>query len=422
MNFEKLQITKTSDHERELIITVPTEVVVKEFNAALNRVQREAKRPGFRQGKMPKPMVLSFYGSEIRKNLMDSLIEKSFKPACEEKDVVPVSQPKMEPVGSFDQEKAFTYKAIFQVKPKIETPTFVGLNIELKKFIFDEADVNDELNSLREHMATFKSVDRLAIGESDLVQCDSEVKVDGVLNPQYSHKDYSVPLFAENVPADLRAALVGKGVGELASVMYDMPSDHQDEAISGKKCEMILTIKSFKERVLPELNDEFAKDLSEKFSTLEEVKESIRLRFSITAKRRNEYFKQDAITKALIEKNPLDVPPALIERASMSLINREIEAMGEKDAQEMVKNHWQELWQSVQERAVLRVKAELLFESLINSLNIKANDEEIAERLKKLKDSNKEDVAYSIQVEKLMILIEKEANITIVEEPIYKKG
>ena len=156
--------------------------------------------------------------------------------------------------------------------------------------------------------------------------------------------------------------------------------------------------------------------------TLEEVKESVRLRFTITAKRRNDYYRQDAITKALIEKNPLDVPPALTERMSMSLLNRELEAMGEKDASEMVKNHWQYLWDSVQERAVTRVKAELLFESLIKSLNISASDEEVASRSKKLKDTNKEDVAYSIQVEKLLDLIEKEGNITTVEEPIYQKG
>lgn len=422
MTFEKLQMTQTSDHERELVITVPTEVVTKEFDQALNKLQRVAKRPGFRPGKMPKPMVLSFYKNEIQKNLMDTLIEKSFEPACKEKDIIPVSQPKMEPVGSFDQSKAFTYKAIFQVKPKVETPTFMGLDITLKKFGFDENDVNDELNNLREHLATFKSVERTVIAATDVVECDSEVKVEGVLNPQFSHKDYSVPLFAENVPADLRQALVGKSVGETASVMYDMPADHQDEVIKGKKCEMILTIKSFKERVLPELNDDFAKDLSEKFKTLEEVKESVRLRFTITSKRRNDYYRQDAITKALIEKNPLDVPPALTERMSMSLLNRELEAMGEKEASEMVKNHWQYLWDSVQERAVTRVKAELLFESLIKSLNISASDEEVASRTKKLKDANREDVTYSIQVEKLLDLMEKEGNITTVEEPIYQKG
>lgn len=422
MKFENLQMTKTSDHERELLITVPTDVVAKEFNNALNKLQKVAKRPGFRPGKMPKEMVLNFYRQEIKKNLMDTLIEQSFEPACQNQDLIPVSQPKLEPVGSFDQEKAFTYKAIFQVKPKVEIPVFTGLNIELKKFTFDESDVADELNTLREHLATFKPVSRTEIKECDMVSCDSIVKVDGEIKPQYSHKDYSVPLFAENVPADLKAALIGKAVGETASVMYDMPSEHQDDVIAGKKCEMVLTINSFKERVLPELNDDFAKDLSEKFTTLEEVKESIRLRFNITAKRRNEYFRQDAITKAFIERNPLDVPPALIERTAMSLINRELSAMGEKDAEVAVKNHWQEMWQSVQDRAVLRVKAELLFEALIKSLNITASEEEVTERSKKLKDSNKEDVAYSIQVEKLMILMEKEAQISTIEEPIYKKG
>lgn len=420
---ETLEMASTSQHERELTITVASKLVSQEFTNAFNKIQRVASRPGFRPGKMPKNMVLNFYGAEIKQKLIEKLIEKSFEHACKEKEVIPVSQPKMEPMGEVDQEKAFTYRAIFQVKPKVEVPNYQGLKIELKRFVFDETDVDDEINSLRENQATFvEPSGRSQVGESDLVQCDSEVKIDGAINPKYSHKDYAVPMFADSVPPDLKAALMGKQVGDVAHVNYDMPTEHQDDEISGKNCEMILTIRSFKERVLPALDDEFAKDLSDKFSSLLDIKESIRLRFNITTKRRDEYFKQDAITKALIEHNPVDVPPALVERMAMSLINRELEAMGEKVASELVKNHWQEVWQSVQDRALFRVKAELLFEELINVLDVKTTDDEVAKRVDKIKNINKEDAKYSIQVEKLLSAIESQADITVVEEPLFKKG
>src|SRR5690606_7613516 len=103
-------------------------------------------------------------------------------------------------------------------------------------------------------------------------------------------------------------------------------------------CDMHLTITSFKERVLPTINDDFAKDLSDKFTTLEDLKDSVRLRFNITVKRRDEYYRQDAITKALVQHNPFDVPPALIEKMALTLINRELEAMGQKVAEDLVKN------------------------------------------------------------------------------------
>ncbi len=420
---EKLTLTTLSEHERELTVTIPGAVVAQEFQKTFNKVQRVATRPGFRPGKMPPAMVMNFYGPKIKQDLVEHLVEKSFSDACKNQELIPVSQPKIEPVGEVEKNNAFSYRAVFQVKPKVSADKFESLNIEFKKFTFSDDDVNAELNSIRESMATFKvPSERDLIGPEDLVECDSDVLIDGVLNKDYSHKDYSVPLFAENVPADLREALVGKKVGEQASVKYTMPGDHQDDAIKGKECEMLLSIKAIKERVLPALDDEFAKDLSDKFTTLAEVKESITTRFTITARRRDEYFRQEAITRALVENNPLEVPPVMVEKMAMSMINRELETMQEKAAQEVVKNHWQELWQSVQERARFRVKAELLLEDLIQKLSISASDEEISARVKKMKDISRDDAAYTIQVEKVLDLIEKASVAQVVEEPLFKKG
>lgn len=420
---EKLLMAKTSEHERELTVTVAGKFVGQEFNNTVNNVQRVANRPGFRPGKMPKSLVLSFYGAEIKAKLMEKLIEKSFDEACKNQEVIPVSKPRLEPVGELSHDKPFTYRAIFQVKPKVSTPDFMNLSIEMRKFVFTESDVEDELNNLRESMATFvEPVGRTEISENDLVTCDSVVKLDDKIIPAYCHSDYTIPMFAENLPANVKEALLGRQVEDTVSIDYEIPADDQDESIRGKTCEMIIKILSFKERSLPNLDDDFAKDLSDKFQTLEDIKESCRLRFSITAKRRDEYYKQDAITKALIEKNPLDVPPALVERMSMSLINRELEAIGQKVAEDLVKNHWQEIWQSVQSRALFRVKAELLFEALIDALNITANDEEVSRRVENVKNITRDDARYSIQVEKLLALIEKEANVTVIEEPLFKKG
>lgn len=420
---ENLTMTSPTEHERELTVTIPSAVVSNEFAKTFTKVQRVATRPGFRPGKMPANMVMNFYGTKIKQDLVESLIEKSFADACKNQELIPVSKPKIEPVGEINKENAFSYRAIFQVKPKVVVEKFEGLAIEFKKFTFSDDDITDELNSIRESMATFQEPkDRFEIAANDLVECDSDVLIDGAMNKEYSHKDYSVPLFAENVPADLKEALIGKKVGEKASVKYTMPSEHQDEALQGKECEMLLSIKSFKERVLPALDDEFAKDLSEKFKDLADVKDSIKTRFTITAKRRDEYYRQDALTKALVEQNPLEVPPVMVEKMAMSMINRELETMQEKVAEDIVKNHWQELWRSVEARATFRVKAELLLEELIKNMSVVASEEEISERVKKMKEISRDDACYSIQVEKILNVIEKSATATVVEEPLFKKG
>lgn len=420
---EDLQITKTSEHERQLTVTVPSALVGREYTNAVNNVQRVATRPGFRPGKMPRTMVLNHYGAEIKQKLMQKLIEKSFDDACKEKSLIPVSKPVMEPIGEILHDQPFTYRALFQVKPSIEVNKYKGLSIQTKKFVFSETDIDDEIRALQENMATFaEPKDRDTICANDVVNCNSDVMIDGVMNPNYSHQDYAVPLFAENVPADLRDALIGKKVGDQSVVSYTMPADHQDEVISGKQCEMHLTITSFKERVLPELNDEFAKDLSEKFTSLNDLRESVRLRFTITAKRRDEYYRQDAITKALVEENPFEVPPALIERMSLMLINRELEAMGKKVAEDLVKNHWQEMWKSVQDRAQFRVKVELILEALIDTLNISVSDDEVKQKADKAKDVSSDEARYAIQVEKLMAAIEQDATVNVIEEPLFQKG
>lgn len=420
---EDLKLASISQHEKELTITIPSAVVSNEFKKTFSKVHQVASRPGFRPGKMPASMVLNFFGDKIKKDSIDSLVDKSFFDACKNQELIPVSQPRIEPVGAFDQNAPFIYKAIFQVKPKVEVEKFEKLKIEFTNYSFSESDVDDELKALQESMATFISPEsRTQIGAEDLVECITEVSIDGVVMPKYSHKDYSVPLFAQNVPEDLRGALIGKEVESEAMVDYTMPEDHQDEELKGKTCQMKLTIKSFKERKLPALDDEFAKDLSEKFTSMEDVKESIRLRFNITAKRRNEYFRDEAITKALVENNPLEVPPALVEKMAMSLINRELETMKENVAQDLVKNHWNELWESVKTRALFRVKAELILEALISKLEVKVSEEEISERVKKLKNIDRENAKYAIQVEKVLNVIEGTSEKSVKDVPLFQQG
>ncbi len=420
---ENLTVDATSLHERELTITVPSSIVNRQFQTALKKVQRVAKRPGFRPGKMPESMVKSFFGAQIQEELVSVLFDLTFTDACKNESLTPVSKPKLTPVGEPQNEKPFVYKALFQVKPKVEVKNYQGLALEITNVAFAEDDVTHELENLREHHATFREpTDRQEITPNDLVSCHSHVSIDGQEQPEYSHKDYSVPLFAENVPDDLRAALVGKKVGDEACVKYTMPEDHQDEVLKGKECEMFLKITSFKERVLPLLDDEFAKDISDKFSSLDDLKDSIRTRFNIMAKRRNDYYRNFAITKALVDNNPVDVPPALVERMAMVLIDQELSNLDKEVASRMVKTHWQEIWDSMQPRALFKAKTGLLFEELIKNFDVKVGDEEIAFRMKEIKDLSREDAEYSLAVDKVIHAIEATSVITIKNEPLFGKG
>ena len=407
---------------QELTITVPSEIVAREYNLTVKKIQQKASRPGFRPGKMPEAMIKQFYNHEINQTVLDKLIEDSFDKECAEKKIRPVSQAKTELVGEFKPNQELVYKASFQVMPELDIKNYENLNIELKNIIFSEQDINEELEYLRENQAMFVSPERTEISACDLVECDSEVLIEGVLDNNYSHKDYSVPLFAPNVPENLKTALIGKKVGDIASVMYTMPEDHQDEIIKGKECEMKLSIKAFKERVLPELSDDFAKDLSDKFTSLEDIRESINLRLTITANRRRDYHNQNAIIEALINNNSFDVPSSMIDRATYALLERQLSSMDKQAAQKMAQEHWNEMWQSLRPRAVFKVKADLIFDNLMNKLDIQASDEEVDYRVKNSKDLEPEDASWQIRVEKLLDIVKKSSNITTVDELLYPKS
>lgn len=415
--------TTHSEHDRELIITVAPEVIAKEYNVALKKYQQKASRPGFRPGKMPEAMVKQLFGAEIKSQLLEKLIEQSFQEACKENNITPVSQAKTELVKDFQLNEELAYKAFFQVKPEVIVKNYEGLNIELKNIIFNQDDINDELQAIREGQAIFVGPEgRDEVGEFDTVECDSEVLIEGVLNPNYCHNDYSLPLFASNVPADLKAALIGKKVGEVGSVMYTMPEDDQDEVIKGKQCEMRLTIKSFKERVLPELNDDFAKDLSDKFQSLDELKESIELRLSIIANRRRDYYNRSALIKALVDNNPIEIPSAMIDRATYSLIERQLQTMNKHSAEKFAREHFHEMWKSFRPKATQKVQADLILEALIEKLGIRASEEDINYRVQNTKDLEPEDAKWMIEVEKTLDAVKKLSHITTVDEALFPKG
>lgn len=418
---ENITLTNTSKHERELLITLPIALVNKEYDQTVNNIQKVASRPGFRPGKMPRNMVLSLYGAEIKRTLLKNLMENTFPDALQDKALVAVSDPRFEPQGECQREKAFSYKAFFQVKPTIEIKSYEGLAIDVKNFVVPPEAVDNELEHVRESYATLVSPeDRDTVGPEDIAYCRAEIFYDGELSDEQSTDNYVMPLFNKEAPSIVREALLGKKVGETVKVNHTVPEDVYEENLRGKKCEMILEIKEIKQRILPNLDDDFAKDLSDKYTCLDDLKEAVSTRLNITARRRNDYYKQDAIMRALLEHNPFEVPPALIERMAFHLINRELESLPKDVAEDAIKNRWQMMWESVQEHANYRVKSQLLLEALIEKLDIEVSDEEVNSFLRNgKKDIDKNDAIYSIKVEKLLNIVEKSSVINIQEQPLF---
>ena len=433
---ENFSISEKSEHERELTITVPADIVSKEFGLLLKKVQQSASKPGFRPGKLPTHMVKNLYQQKISQEVIENLIDKTLSPACKEGNLIPVSKPRFEPVGEFSETQAFTYKATFQVKPKLDIKNYENLSIETTNFTFDESDIDHEISMLRENYATFMlPKDRTEVCDSDLVGGALTMQIDGEFNDEFNNPDYSIALYNKDLPAHMKAALLGKAIGDEVIMDYEFPSNHHHEHTEScsheheekRMAKMFFTIKSLKERVLPNIDDEFAKDLSDKFTTLEQLKDTIRTKLSMNKKQNDFLQKKYAITNALINANPFNVPPALLETVAMSIVNEMInhessKKLSKNQIESVLKDNWHEIWPLAQERALFQTKSELIYENLIEKLAIDFDKEALGKLVKNNSKINLKDAEFSAKVDNLLKLIEEKSQISVVDKSLLNKG
>lgn len=414
---ENLSLNQTSEHERELTITVKKEFVEQKFNSMLKDLQKKATRPGFRPGKVPFSMVKEMFQHKIVPDLMEKLVKDTLALACEEQNLTPVSRPVYEPVGDFSHDNSFTYKAIFQVRPQLDVQNFENLSIELIEHTFEDKDVDQEIENLREYHATFVAPsDRVIVGPNDLVVCDTSLKVDGEIHKKYSHENYELGMFHPALPEHLKV-LVGKNIGDTVEIEHK--EDLGIPEIKDKQCFLVITVKQIKERILPNLDDEFAKDISAKFNTLQELRDSLVAQFNITKKRRDQYSKKSAITKTLMEQNDFSVPEGLIEQVAVSLINEEAKKMPKEQRDKILKDHWNEIWESNKKQAEHIAKSELIYENLITKLSIDASEDEIDDIIKLNKSLSREDAKFNVKINKLMDYVASKSNITKTQKSLF---
>jgi len=418
-----IEISQTSKHDCELTITVENSTVCEEYERTLNRVQSFASRPGFRKGKMPKNMVENFYNKQIKEELIDKLIDKSFEMACKKESLTPISRPKLSVVNEPDRKNPFTYKAAFQIKPSIENIEYSGLSINLKKVIISDKDIDLELKELQKDHAMYVDPQRDTIGENDMVYANEVSKIGENIFEEDLKDEQLFPLFDPMVPKAVREIFLGKKAGDnllIDDSLFDQGTQSDPDT---KKNESLLRINSFKERRLPNLDDEFAKDISDKFANLAELKSVLNENLSELAESRNVILRENAILDALVLKNPISVPSSMVDNKAWSLINDLfLKGLSKEEAKASLKNHYEKMRKIVDERASNYVKAQLLFEHLIEKLAISVTDEKVSELLKKNPKIGREDALFSLQVKELINIIEKQGNITIVEEPLVNEN
>jgi trigger factor len=389
LSLERQNVTPTettTSTKREIEVEIPTEEVSRETDALIQKYQKLARIPGFRQGHAPASIIRQRFSQDIQNDVVDALVPKYFRKEAERLGLIPVSQPRVTDLHAHEGEPMH-FKATFEVMPEIKVEGYKELRAEHPEITVTDQEVEESLKSLQEQKATYSPVEGRAIAGGDYAQ----VSLDGTPKEEQAatkpvHMDdvmveingkSTMPEFTEN----LRDAIPGEE--RVFDVVY--PEDFSDERLRGKTFAYKVKVNAIKQKTLPELNDEFAKELGE-FSTLDEVRQRIREGMEQERRQTAEREAKDKLLTELIRRNEFEVPEALIEHQIDIRLERGLRALAAQGmrSEDMKKMDLARLRAGQRDQAVQEVKASLLLDKVGDQEQIEVGDEEIDREIEAL--------------------------------------
>ena len=392
----KVKQERLEDNKVRLDVEVDIDEVNEALEQAYKKVRKDVSLPGFRKGKVPRKVLEANYGKEVlHKDALDILIPANYQKALEETDIEPISEPEFEDFYIAEDEPA-TFTAVVEVKPEVELGEYTGYDVEREDVDVTEEDIMAVLNKQQEEQSQLVSVDRNEVQEGDHVIIDFEGFVNGESFPGGSAEEFTLEIGSGQFIPGFEEQLIGKEVSdEPYEVEVTFPEDYQAEDLAGQDAVFEVTIKEIKIKELPELDDEFAKDVSD-FDTLDEFKEDIENR--LKEQRDNQAARN--LENEIIEK----VSEAAKVEVSEQLIQNELDQMMQQMAQNLqqqginMEDYFkymgssQEEWREEnREQAADRAKNNLVLEAIAEEEGIEVSDEEIDEKLEEIAEANDQD-------------------------------
>jgi trigger factor len=374
----------------EFDVQIGAERVRDELDKAYSQVARSARVPGFRPGKAPRKVLSHYYGAKVQADVVQRLVDETFPKAISEQQLQPVTRPAIE-TRKLVEDGPFTYKARVEVLPKIESVEYESLEAKRPKVEVPEENVEKEIEGLRRTNSTVQAPEPARPAkEGDVVTIDFNVEVGGERVPDVSATDLAVELGAQQLLPELDAAIQGKSNNDVVRVDITLAENHPHAKLRGKAAVFEVTVKEVKERVLPAVDDEFAKDVGD-FASLDALKQDIRARLEKRAKEDADNQLAERLVVELVKKNPIPVPPSLVEQ-QMRITEQEILQRARSYGQS-AKGVGEELRQQIQADSEVKVRAGLLMAEIAKKESIQIGNDEIEEGLKELAEQSGKNVA-----------------------------
>lgn len=394
-----LQVEKLEHNMAKLTVEVAAEDVEKALQAAYLKQRKQINIPGFRKGKVPRQMIEKMYGPEVfYDEAANNMIPDAYAKAYDESELDIVSQPKIE-VVQMEKGKPFIFTAEVATKPEVTLGDYKGLKVDKVSTRVTQKEVDEEIEKERERNARTIEVTDRAVQDKDEVTLDFEGFVDGVAFEGGKGEDYPLTIGSGSFIPGFEEQLIGAEIDKEVEVNVTFPKEYHSEELAGKDATFKCTVHTIKAKELPELDDEFASEVSE-CETMDayraEVKKNIKERKERTGKEKKE---NQAVDQA-IENAQMDIPEAMIEfrvRQMADDFARRIQQQGLTVEQyfQFTGMTAEKMMEEMRPQAEKSIKTRLVLEAIVKAENIEVSDERVEEELTKMAE------AYQMEVEKL---------------------
>ena len=380
----------TSSTKREIQVEIPADEVARATETLIQKYQKSARLPGFRRGHVPASIIRQRFSEDIKTDVVESLVPRYFHQEASKQGLIPVSQPRVSDLHVHDGEP-LRFKASFEVLPEIKVEGYKELRAEKPQISVSDEEVAESLNGLQEQHATFSSIEGRTLADGDFAQVSLHGQPKEGEGQPVHMDDILVEVNGKNTMPEFTQNLRGAGAGEERTFEVTYPTDTNDQRLAGKTFSYTVKVLSLKQKALPELNDQFAKELGE-FANLDEVRQRIREGMETERKHNAEREAKDKLVDELVKRNPFEVPEALVDRQIDIRLERGLRALAAQGmrAEDIKKMDLNRLRAGQRDQAVQEVKAALLLEKIAEKENIEVPDAELDREVEALAKQSKQ--------------------------------
>ena len=398
-----LQVEKLEKNMAKMTVEVPAETFEAAVQTAYNKNKNRFTIPGFRKGKAPLHLIEKMYGAGVfYEEAANIVLDESYPDAAEESGLDIVSRPEIDLV-QIEKGKPFIYTATVAVKPEVTLGQYKGVEVERASEEVTDEDVDRELKRVQDQNSRLVTVEDRAVEDGDQTIIDFEGFIDGKAFEGGKGEDYPLTIGSHSFIDTFEEQLIGKKIGEESEIQVTFPAEYHASELAGKPATFKVTVKEIKRKELPELNDEFAGEVSE-FDTLDEYKADIRAKLSERKQKEAATENENRVVEKVVEGASMEIPEAMLETQVQDMVNdyaRRMQSQGLSlnDYMKYTGMTLKDLQDQSRPQAERRIRTRLVLEAVAKAENIQISDEDVQKEQERMASMYKMELE---QVQKLM--------------------